>query len=342
MARNFSPPAFTSLTMHSANTAGELLIGNSPPIKHLRQQIDEYADSPFPVLIEGESGTGKELVARSLHQSSKRPALFPVNCAALPAALLESTLFGHTRGAFTGAETARTGLFEEAGEGTLFLDEIAELPIELQAKLLRVLENGEFRRIGETALRHSHARIVAASNRNLHAEVSAGRFRADLFHRLNILSLQVPPLRQLGHDKILLLRHFRKAISLQISKPEFDLTDQATGWLEEYPFPGNVRELRNLVIRLLTRFPGRALDTAQVQDELACSHKPTASEPSSLSLQSSPDGINLDDILNLQARHYIASALAKTQGNISIAARLLGIPRSTLCSRMAALDIVRK
>jgi two-component system nitrogen regulation response regulator GlnG len=315
------------------------LIGESGPIRQLRGNIRIFAPAPYPVLIEGESGTGKELVARSLHDAGNPGGVFlPINCAAIPLHLIESVLFGHARGAYTGADHARCGLFEEVAYGTLFLDEIAELPLELQAKLLRVLENGEFRRIGETTLRHCHARILAASNRDLAGEVAAGRFRADLFHRLNVLSLHAPPLRKLGQDKFLLLHHFRQQLIGQTGTPAFVLEPQAHDCLRDYPFPGNVRELRNLVIRLQTRYPGQTLSITQLKSAL--SHA-AADIPTRL-----PDGrgtcFNLDDALNRQARHYIASALARTQGNITVAARLLGIPRSTLCSRMSALDIVRK
>ena len=176
------------------------LLGNSLPMQALRMQITQFADSPFPVLIEGESGSGKELVAGSFHYASKR-SLHPylsVNCAAISPLLAESILFGHAKGAFTGAIAAHTGYFEDAGEGTLFLDEIGELPLELQAKLLRVLENGEYQRIGETQTRKSLARIVAATNRDLRVEVRAGKFRSDLYHRLSVFAVHVPPLRDLG------------------------------------------------------------------------------------------------------------------------------------------------
>src|SRR6185295_3707715 len=186
------------------------LVGLDAAIVKLKQQIRQYADSPFPVLIEGESGSGKELVAASLHRQSSR-AMKPylaLNCAAISPNLVEATVFGHAKGAFTGAATARAGYFEDARDGTLFLDEIGELPLELQAKLLRVLENGEYQRVGETNTRVSQARILAATNRDLKAEIKAGRFRADLYHRLSVFTLAVPPLRDLGEDKLMLLRHF--------------------------------------------------------------------------------------------------------------------------------------
>lgn len=318
------------------------IIGLSPPIQLLRQQIRRYAQSHHTVLIEGETGSGKELVATALHLAMHdSDSFYPVNCAAIPAALLEASLFGHTRNAFTGAHHDSCGLFEKADNGTLFLDEIAELPLELQAKLLRVLENGEFRRVGETTLRHSRARILAASNRDLRHEISAGRFRSDLFHRLNILSIRVPPLRDLGQDKILLLNHFRHTFAAQTGHPTFELDLPALRCWEAYPFLGNTRELRGLVIRLLTSYPGRVVGVEQLQAELPSPDSLVGITTIAIPEQSSSMR-NLDEVMTWHARQYIASALARTQGNISTAARLLGIPRSTLCSRMAALDIPRR
>ena len=175
----------------------EELIGQSPALLKLKSQLAQFADSPFPVLIEGESGSGKELVARSLHRLSSRAdkPYFALNCAAIAPTLVEPTLFGHAKGAFTGALAAKSGYFEDAHDGTLFLDEIGELPLEMQAKLLRVLENGEYQRVGETASQVSRARVIAASNRELRPEVRKGAFRPDLYHRLSVFTLGVPPLR---------------------------------------------------------------------------------------------------------------------------------------------------
>ncbi|WP_051937713.1 sigma-54 dependent transcriptional regulator [Ferriphaselus sp. R-1] len=331
------------LPPHAAASRAEFgIIGLSPPIQLLRQQIRRYAHSQHTVLIEGETGSGKELVATALHLARHdSDSFFPVNCAAIPPPLLEASLFGHTRNAFTGAHRDCRGLFEQADNGTLFLDEIAELPFELQAKLLRVLENGEFRRIGETALRHSHARILAASNRDLRHEAASGRFRSDLFHRLNILVIRVPPLRELGQDKVLLLDHFRHTLAAQNDLPTFELDPDALPYWEAYPFPGNTRELRGLVIRLLTAYPGKVVSVEQLQAEL-----PHLRAPAEVAPNGPPEAHalmqNLDEAMTRHARQYIASALARTQGNISTAARLLGIPRSTLCSRMTALDIPRR
>src|SRR5574340_958181 len=225
------------------------IIGQSPPIKALRNQIEMYAAIPYPVLIEGESGSGKELVAAAIQKQgiNSREPFKVLNCAAIAPTLIEPTLFGYSKGAFTGATSAQSGFFEDAADGTLFLDEIGELPLELQTKLLRVLENGEYQRVGETQPRHSNARIVAATNRDLRQEIKSGRFRADLYHRLSVFTVSVPPLRELGEDKALLLDHFRDFYVRQGGALPFQLDPAAQRVWQAYPFPGNVRELRNIV-----------------------------------------------------------------------------------------------
>lgn len=352
----------------SANAA---LIGNSEPMQRLRAQLRQVANSPFPVLIEGESGSGKEIVASGcLHRDSRRRdrPFLAINCAAISPTLVEPTLFGHARGAFTGAATAKAGYFEDAGDGTLFLDEIGELPLELQAKLLRVLENGEYQRVGETQKRVSRARIVAASNRDLRSEVRAGRFRADLYHRLSVFSVSVPPLRELGNDRLLLLEHFRQLYAAQTQQPPFRLdTDAEALWLG-YNFPGNVRELRNIVIRLMARHAGAQVSARELESELdlvaASSNNVPTSAPKLLPLTATtvsaltaadadadePPALtralqrlqrdqpfNLDHLLAEVERNYIDAALKLVNGNISQAARLLGLNRTTLYNRMESL-----
>jgi len=228
------------LTAQAGGGAG--LIGKSLPIDKLRQQINQYANAPFPVLIEGESGSGKELIASALHSQSTRAAkpFLALNCAAISPNLVEPTLFGYSKGAFTGATTSRAGYFEDAKDSTLFLDEIGELPLELQAKLLRVLENGEYQRVGETQSRVGNARVIAATNRDMRQEIRNGRFRADLYHRLSVFTIDVPPLRDLGEDKRMLLDYFREFYSRQAACKPFDLDARAlTLWLE-YSFPGQL------------------------------------------------------------------------------------------------------
>jgi DNA-binding NtrC family response regulator len=364
------------------------IIGQSKRIKVLRDQIALYATLPFPILIEGESGSGKELVATAIQQIGPNPdAPFKVlNCAAIAPTLIEPTLFGYSKGAFTGATSAQSGFFEDASEGTLFLDEIGELPLELQTKLLRVLENGEYQRVGETTARISHARIIAATNRNLRDAVRAGVFRSDLYHRLNVFPISVPPLRELGRDKLLLLEYFRDFYALQIKQAPFELDPEALQLWERYSFPGNNRELRNIVIRLSTKYPGKTVDAAQLQDEFDPFETPATpdrrmqpedrrrmrqgygEEPPRHAISSgyhlSSDGesgspvfgdntgraqerlsagnFNLDQHMHEQEACYIGAALEMASGNISEAAKLLGINRTTLHSRMGAHEKLKQ
>ncbi len=252
-------------------TEEKAIHGESPPMRKLRSQIDLYASSSFPALIEGESGSGKERVAFSLHHLSPRARepFLALNCAAISPSLVEPTLFGFAKGAFTGAAQSKAGYFEDAAEGTLFLDEIGELPVDLQAKLLRVLENGEFQRVGETQTRVSRARIVAATNRDLRQEIRQGRFRADLYHRLSVFTIAVPPLRELGEDKLRLLDHFRRQLAERSGTRPFELDERARQCWLAYPFPGNVRELRNIAIRLSTKFAGYTVTQADLETEFA-------------------------------------------------------------------------
>ncbi len=327
------------------------IVGDSPAVLKLRQQIAQFADSPFPVLIEGESGSGKELVAGCFHRMgsrAKKPFL-ALNCAAISPTLVEPTLFGYSKGAFTGAVTARSGYFEDANDGTLFLDEIGELPFELQAKLLRVLENGEFQRVGETQTRHSNARIVAATNRDLRSEIRAGRFRADLYHRLSVFTVNVPPLRELNDDKSGLLQHFRAFYAKQANVKPFDLDKNALLRWMGYHFPGNVRELRNIVIRLTTKYAGQTVVTAQLEDELDTdvytsggfdipTDQKSLEEMAKKHLQSQTN-FSLDQTLKQWEQGYVEAALKITHGNLSQAAKLLGVNRTTLYSRMQAYQI---
>jgi DNA-binding NtrC family response regulator len=318
------------------------LIGASAPMEKLRSQIAQFASSPFPVLIEGESGSGKELVAQSLHRLSARSArpFLALNCAALAPTLIEATLFGYAKGAFTGATGAKAGYFEDAQDGSLFLDEIGELPLEMQAKLLRVIENGEFQRLGETQRRVSRARIIAATNRDLRQAVRQGRFRADLYHRLSVLSLQVAPLRDLDRDKLALLEHFRQVYARQSGVPAFSFDAAAEARWLAYAFPGNVRELRNIVIRLITKYAGQRVSNAELEPELDLeAPSVSAGDPRALVEQAQRQlerggGFSLDETLRAWERGYIEAALRLTRGNMSQAAKLLGINRTTLYSRM--------
>lgn len=343
------------------------LIGESLPMRKLKNQIDLYASSTFPALIEGESGSGKERVAKALHDLSPRTKLpfLALNCAAISANLVEPTLFGYAKGAFTGAASAKSGYFEDAGEGTLFLDEIGELPLDLQPKLLRVLENGEFQRVGETQSRQSHARIVAATNRDLKAEVKAGRFRADLYHRLSVFSILVPPLRDLGEDKLKLMEYYRiqyaakyaPAHGVAKATQPFILDASArAAWLA-YPFSGNVRELKNIVIRLTAKYSGYSVTLSDLLPEFEPLSETTgASEVKAATGNTSNNSSNanarneieknptfsLDAKLREVELQYFDAAIGIAQGNMSQAARILGVSRSTLYSRLDALRPVER
>jgi DNA-binding NtrC family response regulator len=333
---------------HSSAKSETGLVGDGMAIRKLHEQILQYANAPFPVLIEGESGSGKELVAQSLHRQGSRAAkpYLALNCAAIAPTLVEPTLFGYVKGAFTGASSSRPGYFEDAHDGTLFLDEIGELPQELQAKLLRVLENGEYQRVGETQSRVSSARVIAATNRDLRQEVRAGRFRGDLYHRLSVFSVVVPPLRELAEDKIKLLDHFAAIYSQQSGVRPFQLDRKSIELWSQYGFPGNVRELRNIVIRLTTKYAAQLINSEQLlaefdwedaspaQPEAGQAKDFKASVESARKLLQTQKRFNLDDALREMERSYVEAALDITHGNLSQAAKLLGIHRTTLYSRM--------
>jgi DNA-binding NtrC family response regulator len=311
--------------------AEEDFVGASPVLTRLKTQIAQFAAAPYPVLIEGESGSGKELAAARLHRLSPRAGrpYLSLNCAAISPQLVEPTLFGHVKGAFTGASASKAGFFEDAADGTLFLDEIGELPLDMQAKLLRVLENGEYQRVGETQRRTARCRVIAATNRDLRRAVREGGFRADLYHRLSVLTLGVPPLRELEHDKLLLLDHFRRN--------SFELDDGAKALWLRYGFPGNVRELRNIVIRLCAKYPGQRISVAELEPELDVEHElKDKGDIATQALRELERGgqFDLDQTLKAWERGYIEAALRLTRGNVTQAAKLLGINRTTLYSRM--------
>jgi DNA-binding NtrC family response regulator len=318
------------------------LIGQSTAMETLRAQIQQFANSPFSVLIQGESGTGKELVAQCLHSQSQRekaPCLI-VNCAAFTTELLEAQLFGHAKGAFTGAASARSGFFEEATQGSLILDEIGEMPLPLQSKLLRVLENGEYYRLGETKVRQSNARIIASTNRDLRDEVMKGNFRGDLYHRLSVLTVKVPPLRERSEDKALLLKHFQDFYADMGTL--FQLDEEAKQCWKEYGFPGNIRELRNIVIRLGAKYSKQLVKKSQLEEELetnlTSNQNFDADSEQAIIQQINKGDFALDEVLLDWERRYINAALKTTQGNLSQAARILGINRTTLYSKMQRLS----
>src|SRR3954464_3010694 len=326
-----------------APSGGEAdLVGESAALARLKSQISQFAASPYPVLIEGESGSGKEMVARSLHRLSARAnkPYLTLNCAAIAPTLVEPTLFGYVKGAFTGASANKSGYFEDAQDGTLLLDEIGELPLELQAKLLRVLENGEYQRVGETQLRIARCRVIAATNRDLRRELKKGGFRAAFSHRLSVCAVAVPPLRERDGDKPVLLEHFRRLAAAQAGTQPFELGAEALGRWQQYDFPGNVRELRNIVIRLATKYPGQRLSVAELEAALdraapaAVVGAGGTIVDQALRHLERAGSFDLDETLKAWERGYIEAALKLTRGNVSQAAKLLGVNRTTLYSRM--------
>lgn len=324
--------------------SNNLLIGDSAPMQVINQQIEQFSDSPFPVLIQGESGTGKEMIASALHENSKRSGepYMAINCAAIAPDLLEAQLFGHRKGAFTGASQEHKGFFIEVGQGTLLLDEIGELPLALQGKLLRVIESGEFYRVGDTQEYKSRARIIAATNKNLKEEVANGGFRIDLYHRLSILNMLMPPLRERGDDVFILLNHFQSTYADTVAP--FTLDDDARDLWDSYDFPGNVRELRNIVIRLGTRHPGNKITRNQLEDEmetqLSANSLNEGSETLSdeyLKQQIESGELYLDNLLGEIEGRCIRLALEMNNNNVSKAAEVLNINRTTLYSRVQKL-----
>lgn len=301
----------------------EGMVGASPLMRALFERIARVAPSPAPVLITGESGTGKELVARAVHRASGRKELLAVNCGAIPDQLLESELFGHAKGSFTGATAEKQGLFQAAHGGTLLLDEIGELPLSLQPKLLRALETGEVRRVGEVRSRPANARIVAATNRDLAAEVEEGRFREDLYWRLSVLHLEVPPLRERPGDVPLLVDTFlRRTQGPTAGK---SITPAAVALLADYHWPGNVRQLLNTLESVLVFALGVEVGPGDLPGEIR-----RASGNREVVRSAAERGLSLAEL----ERDYVFEVLRRTGGNKTRAAELLDIPRRTLYRRL--------
>ncbi|MEK6702059.1 MAG: sigma 54-interacting transcriptional regulator [Planctomycetota bacterium] len=307
----------------------EEIVGSSPSLLKVLDGVKRVAATDSTVMITGETGTGKELVARAIHSTSKRrdKPLIKLNCAALPTELVESELFGHEKGAFSGATSKRTGRFELADGGTIFLDEVGEMPPGVQVKLLRVLQESEFERVGGTETIRVNVRVIAATNRDLAAEVAAGRFRSDLFYRLNVFPVQVPPLRERSADIPVLTSFFVTRLSAAVGRQIDDIDSPTLERLVRYPWPGNIRELRNVLERAVILTEGRTLRIAETELGPSGSHPSAGAQP-----------ISLADA----EREHILLALKHTKGAIAGptgAAKLLGVPASTLRSRMERLGI---
>jgi two-component system nitrogen regulation response regulator NtrX len=312
------------------------LIGDSAPMRALRDTLLLAASSSASVLVLGERGTGKELVSRAVHRGSRRASgpYEKLNCAAVPAELIESELFGHEAGAFTGATKQRRGKFERAHKGTLFLDEVGDMPTAMQAKLLRVLQEGEIERVGGSETIKVDVRVVAATNKTLAVEMEEGRFRADLFDRLNVVALRVPPLRERRTDIPELAARFLALASEAHGRPARKLTEGALARLIEYAFPGNVRELRNVIDRLVILAPGSDITDSDVRAALPVGTGAGASgyyQP----------GAPLKDMLDAAERDLIVRALDDHLGHVTNTAAALGLERSHLYKKMKALGIHR-
>ncbi len=320
----------------SAASAESSILGRSAPMQEVMQLVQRISDTGVTVLIYGDSGTGKELVARKLHEMSGRVGKFvPVNCSAIPEGLIESELFGHVKGSFTGAVSDKPGLFEEAKDGTLFLDEVAELPLALQPKLLRTLQEGTIKRVGGNTELKFNVRIVSATNRDLFEEVRGGRFREDLFYRLNVVAVKLPKLSQRSDDIILLANHFLEKYRKEFGRDLNGITPDAMTCLEQYGFPGNVRELENIIERAVALETGDKVSLMSLPDHLKYGATPDSPQVNPFS----DDGLDLDSMLLNTELHYIRKALEKTGGNKTRAAELLGMSFRSLRYRLEKLNI---
>lgn len=305
------------------------IIRRSAAMERVLSLLTKLADSSSPVLITGETGTGKELVARALHAEGvrKERPFVALNCSAISATLMESELFGHVKGAFTGADRERRGLFGAADGGTLFLDEIGELPMELQPKLLRVLQEGEVRRVGDTSPRKVDVRILAATARDLQEEVSQGRFRDDLYYRLNVVEVHIPPLRERAEDVLPLAEHFIKKIAAREGRPAPAIDDDALEVMQGYAWPGNVRELENFIEKTMIFCRGETIDRASLPWEVRRTERGES------------DNYSLKQAAARLEREYICKALAATDGNRTHAARLLEISLRALLYKIKEYGI---
>ncbi|HTN90683.1 MAG TPA: sigma-54 dependent transcriptional regulator [Sorangium sp.] len=327
------------------------IIGESPPIQELYAILERVADTPTTVLISGESGTGKELVARALHENSSRRdrPFIKVNCAAIPKDLMESELFGYERGAFTGAVASKPGRFELASGGTLFLDEIGEIPTEMQVKLLRVLQESEFERVGGIKTIHVDVRLVAATNRDLKREIAAGTFREDLFYRLNVVPIALPALRDRRSDIPHLCAHFVAKFNARLKKSIEGIEPEALERLSSHAWPGNIRELENVVERALLFADGSRIRLDDLPEEIRSgapstpgASLPLAAAAADTSLApSTPDGLKeqVKAAMSKLERDLIERALKQTHGNVTHAARLLKISRKGLQLKMKELNL---
>ena len=322
------------------------LVGQSPAMQQLRQLIDTAGPTNSRVLVGGENGTGKELVARAIHLQSARAdrPFVAVNCAAIPETLIESELFGHEKGSFSGATSMKRGQFEQADGGTLFLDEIGDMSLSTQAKVLRALQEQQFNRVGGTKLLKVDVRVLAASNKDLMKEIEKGTFREDLYYRLNVVPIVVPPLRERREDIPLLIRHFMKLHAEEQGLRTKEVTPEAMAVFQQYEWPGNIRELRNLIERLMIMVPGNVIDgaqatmTLQVKAPAAVAAATPVAQTAASPLFTQPFD-SLRDARNAFEKEYIARKLREHHWNISRTAEDLKIERSHLHRKIKLLDV---
>lgn len=337
---------------------GEQLVGKSPPMVEVYKQIGRVAGQMVPVLIRGESGTGKELIARAIYQHSQRrtQCYMAVNCAALSETLLESELFGHEKGAFTGADRRRIGRFEQCSDGTIFLDEVGDMSPLVQSKVLRLLQEQVFERVGGNQTITTDARIISATNRSLEEMIEENEFRLDLYHRINAFEIHLPALRDRGDDLDLLTHFFIQRLNKQLDKHVEGISSGALELLHAYHWPGNVRELQSVIRRAILMATGPVIVPENLSEEVAGENNNDRLDPSS---RSSPDSSNSIDVfvqskinseskniyaetLEFMERHLILQILGETDGNQSKAAELLGITRGSLRNKIRSLGIVIK
>jgi len=311
------------------------LVGNGRAMQQVFDLIAQVSDTKANVLISGESGTGKEIVARAIHDGGDRreDPFVAVNCGAIPENLLESELFGHVKGAFTGAVQNKQGLFEAAGSGTLFLDEVGELPLPLQVKLLRVIQERSFRRVGGTSDLRFEARLVAATNRRLEDEVASGRFREDLYYRLNVIEVRLPALRERREDIPLLVGHFVEKYVSELGREVAGVTDAALEKLLEYDYPGNVRELENVVERAVALCRTGEIDVSVLPPTVVRTRPPTSPD------RIPPEGVSLDEVMNRYERELLLEALEQAGGVKKKAAQRLGITFRSFRYRLEKLGL---
>jgi DNA-binding NtrC family response regulator len=307
-------------------------IGRSPRVAQVRMQIERLAPQRTPVLIQGETGTGKEVAARALFNAAPRGQFVPIDCGSLVGPLMESELFGHTRGAFTGAGESRKGLMDLANGGTAFFDEIGDLPVELQVKLLRLLQEREFRPVGSLQRTKVDIRIIAATHRDLPREIAAGKFREDLFHRLNVVRLTLPPLRERREDIPLLIERF-----ISESGRRYVIDDEALDLMIRYQWPGNIRELKNCIDRMVSLSSGPVLHCEDLPSQIACfaRHEENRAAPL-LAMAAAAGAVPGSGIIPMHEleRRAIQDALSRTKGDRTTAAHLLGIGRTTLYRKL--------